>query len=186
MTTFLIQVSGEESSHNETIAVYWWEEPIKENVYINYHWMKNKKLKEAWFKAKQKGNHRVILYCTGTVQPYPKEISHVAKVISVEINGKAKMKLEVNKLQSGISLQQIREAIESGELSEKMAGCGSQGFNMGIVEDSDYNRIKELSISIPRDNILEKPDEDKKKLLNKNSFFPIIEYPLVTRIKWKD
>ncbi|MQY60469.1 hypothetical protein GH153_01335 [bacterium] len=45
MAVFLIQVSGEESTHDETEAKWWWQEPIEEGVYINYGW---KRLKDVW------------------------------------------------------------------------------------------------------------------------------------------
>lgn len=53
VAVFLIQVSGGRSEHDETKAEYWWEEPIKEKMYINYEWKRNRELKEAWEKVKK-------------------------------------------------------------------------------------------------------------------------------------
>lgn len=172
MTTFLIQVSGDISNHDETKAHYWWEEPIKENVYINYHWKKEKERKEAWMKAKENGNHRLLIYCTGTVNPCPYQIRYVAQVTSVETNEKAKMELKVHQLSSGVSLQQIREEIEFDKLSEKMRNCGKYGFKIGIIEDSDYDRIIELSNSFPRINSLGKISEEENEIIKQEIFFP--------------
>jgi hypothetical protein len=145
MATFLIQVSGEKAKHNETSSDYWWEEPIKENVYIYYHWTRTRELKESWKKAKQ--GDRILIYCTGSVKPYPKQISHVGEIQKVELDeDKAKMILSVEKLTSGVPLNIIQNEMEAGNLSEKMGRCGTHGFNMGEVEDSDFDRIKELAI----------------------------------------
>jgi len=145
MAVFLIQVSGGKSEHEETKAEYWWEEPIKEKVYINYDWKDRKEMREAWEKVK-KGD-KVLIYCTGNVKPYPKQISHIAEVEEVELtNEKAIMRFsKVEKLPRGVPLDVIREKIESGELSEKMKKCGTQGFNICEVEESDLEVILKLA-----------------------------------------
>jgi RecB family endonuclease NucS len=58
------------------------------------------------------------------------------------------MRLIITKLSTGIPLQLIEEEIESGKLSEAMSKCGTQGFNIGIIENSDFDWIVELSTKI--------------------------------------
>jgi len=146
MATFLIQVSGDRSEHKETEANYWWEEPIKEHVYINYGWKdKSREMREAWERVKE--GDKILIYCTGNVKPHPKQISHVAEVEKVErTDEKAVMNLkEVRKLPRGVPLDVIREKVEIGELSGNMRRCGTQGFNICEVEDSDYETILKLA-----------------------------------------
>ena len=140
MAVFLIQVSGGESTHSETKASKWWQEPIEEGVYIHHYW-KNRRETSLWEGIRE--GDKVLTYCTGSVEPYPFCISHVFAVEKVELGDEnAVLHLgEKTELKRGMSLEVIREKVESGELSEKMKNCGIQGFNMGEVEDSDLDTI---------------------------------------------
>lgn len=169
MTTFLIQVSGYRSEHDETKAEYWWEEPIKEGIYINYNWQRSREMKEAWEKVK-KGD-KVLIYCTDNT-PFPKQISHIAEVEDVEIDEeKAVMSLKVRELPRGILLDVIREKIESGELSEKMRRCGTQGFNICVVEDLDYEVIVKLAEKLAETKGVTEADIRAKKEIELQEYF---------------
>jgi hypothetical protein len=167
MAVFLIQVSGGESTHNETSAEYWWEEPIKEGVYINYDWKMRGRM-GTWEKVSE--GDRVLIYCTGGVDPYPKQISHIATVTKVELGEeKAVMHLEVRKLRRGVPLEIISEKVESGELSEGMGKCGTQGFNIGEVEESDLEEVREWSESTEvREGIEVSREQDLHKYFRKH------------------
>ncbi len=160
MAVFLIQVNGgncKEKKHCDTEAKYLWEEPIKYKVYINYNWKQWEEQKSVWKKIKflfeKKGDKvlKVLIYCTGNVKPYPKQIRHiaiVAKVVIKEVPSDEKAEMhfeEIKELPSGVSLKTIKEKVKSGELSEGMKRCGQQGFNIGEVEESDLERILEWS-----------------------------------------
>lgn len=136
LSVFLIQVSGDESTHDETKSEWWWQEPIEEEIYINYGWKR-----EIWESIKE--GDKVLVYCTGDVEPYPKQLSHVFTVKKVELSDeKAVLSLgEKRELTPGVPLDLIREKIDSKELSEKMKGCGTQGFNIKKIEDSDIDAV---------------------------------------------
>lgn len=146
VAVFLIQVSGEVSTHEEIKVEQWWQEPIERGVYINYHW-KDKKRRDAWESIRE--GDKVLIYCTGSVGPYPSQISHVFTVEKVELGDeKATLHLvERKELPTGMPLDVVKEKIESGELSEEMRRCGTQGFNIGKVEESDLETILKWSES---------------------------------------
>lgn len=151
MTSFLIQVNGERTKHTETNAKFHWQESIEHNVYINYNWRERL---NAWQKAKKLDNF--LLYTTGTVDPYPMQIKFVGTIKKVEPKERTPvgndnvrdywiMGLEITENNRGIPLNLIKREIRTGSFSTKMNGCGNRGFNIGIIEDSDYERIIELA-----------------------------------------
>lgn len=147
MTVFVIQVSGGETTHKETGAKYWWQEPIEKNVYINYDWDKKQVMTDAWKNIKE--GDKVIVYCTSNVEPYPSQLSHVFSVWKVELSSeKAKLYLKDKKeLRQPMSRDEILEKVESRELSEGMGRCGSQGFNIWQVAESDTDVVQRWSES---------------------------------------
>ncbi len=146
MGVFLIQINGKKTIHRETEAEYFWEEPIKYGVYINYYWKKRKEQEDAWKKIEEGKQDKVLIYCMGNVKPYPMQICHIATIKGSSCDEKAEMHFEdIKELSSGVSLKTIQKEVKSGELSEGMKRCGQQGFNIGEVEESDLERILELS-----------------------------------------
>lgn len=109
MTVFVIQVSGGASTHEETQVDKWWKEPIEEGVYINYNWRERIARKETWENIKK--SDKVIVYCTGSVDPHPSQISHVFTITEVDLNDeRALMRLsEKKELTTGMSLDVIRK-----------------------------------------------------------------------------
>ena len=142
MGVFLIQVNGKKTIHRETEAEYFWEEPIKYKVYINYNW-KMKARRDIWEKICV--GDKVLIYSTEKVKPYPKQIRHIGDIQEIKLANKAIMKLKVEKLANGVPLSIIGDEMVTGKLSEKMGRCGQEGFNIGEVEESDLERILELS-----------------------------------------
>ena len=143
MGVFLIQVNGEKTIHSETKAEYFWEEPIKYKVYINYYW-KMIARRAIWEKIDKE--NKVLIYCTGNVKPYPGQIRHIATIKKSSCDEKAEMYFkDIKELPSGVSYGTIQKEVKSGELSEGMKRCGQQGFNISEVEESDLERILELS-----------------------------------------
>ncbi|MFQ6126218.1 MAG: endonuclease NucS domain-containing protein [Candidatus Heimdallarchaeota archaeon] len=150
MAVFLIQVSGGESFHKETKAKQWWQEPIGEGVYIHYNWKDRRDQKDLWEKIREED--KVLVYCTGNVNPYPKQVSHVFTIKKIEFSDVPERAIlhlsEKKKLSTGMPLDVIREKVDSGELSNMMGKCGIQGFNIGELEESDLETVLNWSKSI--------------------------------------
>jgi len=148
MAVFLVQVSGGESTHKKTGVKSWWQEPIEKGVYINYDWRTRPRGVGDTWKRIQEGD-RLLIYCTADVQSFSQMVSHVFTVKKVELSDEKAVAYLADKieLKLGMPLDIIREKTESGELSEGMAMCGGQGFNIRQVEDSDLDVIMKWSES---------------------------------------
>jgi hypothetical protein len=104
------------------------------------------------------------------VVPFPKQISHLATITKVEHDEeKAVMHLKTEKLQRGVPYEIISEKVESGELSKGMRKCGTQGFNIGEVEESDLEQIRRWSESTEvREGIAVSREQDLREYLTKH------------------
>lgn len=141
MAVYLLQVSGKESTHGETDCDYLWQEPIEEGTYIQYNW---KRFEEIWDKLK--AGDKVIFYCASNVKPHPKQIKFVGEVEEVVCEeDRAFMKLNIDRLHGIVPYDIILREVDTENLSKGMKGCGRHGFNIGKVEMSDLERVKELS-----------------------------------------
>lgn len=165
---FLIQSSGKRAAHwtrmfpDRSYA----EEPRVHHYYRNDSWQRYKK--DRAFGDVQSGDI-VLQYCTlgvgdsgGTireiwevtgVEPAPeKEIKDALK--SGKVNEKRAKELRENphilrlqlseKLDGGVLLSTIKEAVSSGELSKAMNNCGRLGFNIGEILETDHKALRKL------------------------------------------
>jgi hypothetical protein len=148
VTVFLVQVSGDKSTHKETGANWWWQEPIEKGVYINYGWKSRPRgVPEVW-KKMQVGD-KILIYCTTNVKPFSQTLSHIFTVRKVERKDqKATAHLgDKVQLKPGMPLDVIEQKAESRELSEEMRKCGGQGFNICEVDQSDLEMVMKWSES---------------------------------------
>jgi len=147
MGVFLIQVSGAESGHEETGAKYWWQEPIEKGLYINYDWKLRASRADVWKSIRE--GHKVLIYCTGDVEPYPSQLSHIFTIIRVELGDEKAVLIlgEKIELRQKMTRDEILGRVESGELSEGMGRCGTQGFNIGPIAESDLEVVRKWSES---------------------------------------
>jgi len=144
---FLIQASAAESTH-DTEANTWAEEPLEYGYYRHNSWHKGKRDKE--FGNIEEGDI-ILLYCTGNVDQYPKQIKYIYKVEEkLEKRGEGnigtdnQINLSVEKeLKRGFDLSLIRKFVDEGKLSERMNKAGTRGFNLTQVEEKDFETILE-------------------------------------------
>lgn len=132
-------------------------------MYINRNW-KDRSVVDSW-RSVQKGD-TVLVYCTGTVEPYPSQLSYIMTVDQVELSDeKAILRFgESTELRQPMTREEILERIESGEFSEGMRGCGRQGFNFCRVTESDLEIVLKWSES---KEVKEGIEVDRESLLNK-------------------
>jgi hypothetical protein len=145
---YLIQASGD-STDKRSPADTFAEEPIEYEFYEHGNWHNQKKDED--FGSIEEGDI-VLLYGTGSVDQSPKQIKYIFSVddkIEDRWDGEEegvpnKLSLEKEQeLTPGFPLENIRQWVEEGKLSEPMNRAGTQGFNLNKVDESDYEAIIE-------------------------------------------
>lgn len=156
MAVFLIQVSGK-SIHENADPAYvagtsgdrFCDEPLRHGEYFNaspYWQEEGYGRRDAW-KAVGSGD-QVLLYCTSSVDEHGASLSHLLGVESATLDREDGARIEfddVRELIPNVEHARIRAEIEAGRFSEQMRYCGQQGFNFTEVEESDLDRVTELS-----------------------------------------
>lgn len=145
---FLIQVSGNEARDSSPASTKAGE-PIEYGFYNHPNW--HNQAKDEDFGEVSEGDV-ILLYCTGDVEECPKQIKYIYRVDGKtedrhdgeEIGVPNKILLSPEReLSPGFPLDNIRQWVEEGRLSDEMNRAGTQGFNITEVEEADYAEIVE-------------------------------------------
>jgi hypothetical protein len=156
MTGFLIQVSGHPIKEQAASAYIegaegprFCDEPLRHEEYFNASpfWQREGfDRREAW-QTLEPGD-RGLLYCTSSVDEHGACLSHLLTVGDVHRDEQEGARLEFSELQElvpKIPYSDVQAEIESGRLSDRMAYCGQEGFNITLIPMSDINRVLELA-----------------------------------------
>lgn len=166
---FLIQASGDEPDRPpaDTKA----QEPIKYGFYNHPNW--HNQAKDEDF-GKVSESDLILLYCTANVEECPKQIKYIFRVIGKEedrasgeeVGVPNKLLLEQEReLSPGFPLDNIRQWVEDGELTDSMNRAGTQGFNITEVAESDYEAILEWSTDQEPEPSIEHYEEELRTYL---------------------
>ncbi len=166
---FLIQASGVEPERPpaDTKA----QEPIEYGFYNHPKW--HNQAKDRDFGEVSEGD-LILLYCTGNVEECPKQIKYIFRVTGKEEDRASgeelgipnKLLLEQERVLSpGFSLDNIRQRVEDGKLTESMNRAGTQGFNIAEVAESDYKSILEWSTDRDPEPAIEHYEEELRTYL---------------------
>lgn len=167
---FLIQASGNETDEQSPASTYA-EEPIDYGFYEHSNWHNQKKDEDF---GKVSEGDIVLLYCTANVDESPKQIKYVFRVkdkIEDRWGGEEegvpnKITLEQEReLSPGFPLENIRQWVDEGKLSESMNRAGTQGFNITEVKESDYEAITDWSTSQEPEPAIEHYEEELRTFL---------------------
>lgn len=184
---FLVQKSGAPAEHkhikfeDRSFA----DEVLEYDYYMHTTWHERRQDKD--FGEVSEGD-LVLVYFTGNVEGYPKQISHIYEVKKIEpvpeeyiekglkegtitkekaeeLRSKPHM-LRLNlhkKLKSGVKRTRIMRGVEQGDLSEGMKKCGQMGFNIGEVEYRDYETILDWSGEATRSDYIDVEEKGLRK-----------------------
>lgn len=186
---FLIQKSAAPAEHehitfeDRTYA----GEVLEHKYYMHTSWYKRGRDKDF---GKVREGDLTLVYFTGNVERYPKQISHIYEVkkrepipedqveeglregrISEERAEELRSKPHVlrlklhKKLIPGVKLSRIKKGVTEGELSEGMKKCGKVGFNICEVKYSDYEKILDWSEEATGPDYVEVEEEDLRKYI---------------------
>lgn len=155
MNVFLVQTSGADIATNAAPQYVahaegprFCDEPLSHHRYFNAEpfWERGFLRRQAWQTAGE--GDVVLLYCTGSVDENPSQLSHVFQVADKTIinGGGAWLCFDVPiELEPPISHSTIQREVESGGFSEGMARCGQEGFNIRPVREADLETVKQLA-----------------------------------------
>ena len=158
MSVFLIQTNGREISEDAkpeyirgAMGPTFVDEPLRHHRYFNAapYWKREGYERRAAWQAATTGD-TAILYCSSSVEKHPTCISHLLPIVDKQIDADgALLKFETTvEITPKISYQEIQRLVDQGEFSEKMGYCGQQGFNFTQVEDSDLDKINNLTSQV--------------------------------------
>lgn len=161
MSAFLIQVSGhpiKEKADPRYVAnasgPRFCDEPLIHNRYYNASpfWQRDGfGRRDAW-EATSAGDD-VLLYCSGSVDEHGACISHILTIGEVtldEIDGAWLEFSHKQELYPKIPYGDVHAEAEAGRFSENMGYCGQEGFNLTQIDESDVDRVKELTATKKR------------------------------------
>lgn len=155
MNTLLIQTSGAKISDNADPAYVsqangprFCDEPLTHSQYFNAepYWEQGFGRRRAWQTAAE--GDLALLYCTGSVDSYSSSLSHVLKIRDKRIitgEGAWLDFSDVIELEPTLSYARIQDLVERGKLSERMADCGREGFNIRRLKSADLDTVRALT-----------------------------------------
>lgn len=100
--------------------------------------------------GKVKVDDLILVYFSGAAIDYRKQLRMIYQVAKVS-KGNIELELKQNQeISPPLTLDQIRENVKKGILSDVFLNCGRQGFNIRKVEYDDYERVLRLSKTLPQ------------------------------------
>jgi len=100
--------------------------------------------------GKVKVDDLILVYFAGAAIDYQKQLRMIYQVAKVS-KGNIELELKQNQeISPPLTLDQIRENVKKGNLSDVFLNCGRQGFNIRKIEYDDYERVLRLSKTLPQ------------------------------------
>lgn len=155
MDVFLIQTSGVEIATaadpayvDGTDGPRYCDEVLEHHRYSNAapFWQEDFHRRRAWERASS--GDAVLLYCTGSVDEFPRCLSHVCRIDEKRIVEGERARLEFDAvvgLASPIAYATIQDGVQRGGFSTGMGRVGRQGFNFRQVSFMDLELVRSHS-----------------------------------------
>jgi hypothetical protein len=119
--------------------------------------LKNQKYQNPRWSSKPRDKHHgevrtgdlIIVYFAGAAIDYQKQLRMVYQVSKVSSDNVEFVLSQHQEIIPPLTLDQIRENVKKGNLSDVFLNCGRQGFNITKIEYDDYERVLALSKTLP-------------------------------------
>jgi hypothetical protein len=132
---FLMQVS-EDGSKN-----------ILSNLkYRNPHWLEKTRDKDH---GEVNVGDLILVYFAGAAINYQKQLRMVYRVNKVSKGNVEFVFEQYQEVSPPLTLDQIRESVKKGNLNDVFLNCGRQGFNIRKIDYADYEKVLNLSKTLP-------------------------------------
>ncbi len=118
---------------------------LQDGRYRNEDW--HESVKDADH-GKVKSGDLLLVYFAGGAVDYQKQLRFVYRVSAVTPDNK-EFKLEEYKEIAGLTLDKIREQVDTGQLSKSFLNCGRQGFNIKQIDYPEFTNVVEISRDLP-------------------------------------